>query len=115
MIIRLKEKPEKVFDHIDMDCIWLEGHDDFGLFGYGALKFVDGRGSYHLEFTRFSMGVYESMKRDWPEFISICKENGCKVLSVAPTGDVDLKQWTKLIKLFGFPEPKLIPISEMKI
>lgn len=118
MIVISTKRPLEVFDHIGTaeDHYWFEVSDIDGIALYVSLGRIKGSrlGNVHLEVLRWSSTILKGMMVLWPTIVALAGHIGCHSL-IAANWDYEDKRWPKLIKHFGFPEPKIMSISQQDI
>ena len=116
MLTKLSSRPE-VFNHLDNKHLWFKlCFDNCACeYGYMALFFKHDEGLIHIEITRWSISVVRQAKKDWKKVTELCKHNGCKTLIGVNPNPEDKIRWGKFLKLFGFPSPKTVMVSQLEI
>ena len=76
MIYFLDTKPDKIFDHLPMDHVWLLASNSKGEYARLAI-YMDGNGSaaIHAVASRWGRDVLKSAKEDWVNIKKFLKLN----------------------------------------
>ena len=118
MIVAMINKPDKIFDHLSDEAkyYWFEISDLLGPAYYVGIGTIKGQkeAAIHFEVLRWSVDILRGMKQHWPFVVAFAKHLGCSALVAANWEYLD-KRWPKLIKHFGFPQPKIMAISQQEI
>ena len=119
MFYKLTKKPLGYFPKPSDNVTWYDLFNEDGTYAYGVVEVLAPAAvSIHINMIRWSASVRKSLTEDWKEFKVLCRSYNIKTI-VAPilasgNGPKDNK-WRKFIKLFGFPEPKLILSAQQEI
>lgn len=114
MLRILKARPEGLFEQTGPSAIFFEGYDDNGTYGYTAIEFIIDNASMHLEVVRWSHGILKKMIEDWKTIKMLCEFHNCKRILASQPDTTDTR-WPKLIKHFGFPQPKAVLVSRQEV
>lgn len=110
MIRTLKNKPEKFFNDLPDNYIWLEVFDTIGIYAYVGIEIIGNFASFHFEVTEWTHNNLKKMLKDWEQIKEMCVKMGAETLAVSNENTND-KRWPKIIKHFGFDEIRTMLIS----
>ena len=113
MVIEVMDRPVP-FKHIATTSRWYELVDDKGVFGYMALKEELPAVGLHLEILRWSHNVLKTMIEDWQWVLHVVRQMGATNIYATNPNYKD-RRWAKLLKHFGFPEPKVMALTVMEV
>lgn len=80
-----------------------------------VLEIVKPQATIHFDVQRWNRKVAVTILEDWEEIKEILKNEGVKNILVTYMDIKKEKKWAKFIQLFGFPEPRHILISNMRL
>ena len=111
MIRFLKTKPMG-FDHLPDHYEWFELVKN-SVYAHVGIEIVGEYASFHINVLEWNHNIAKVLRLDWEDLKSYCRLKGAtKAVASNKTED---KLWVKFIKMFGFPEPKIIVISEQEL
>jgi hypothetical protein len=115
MIRRLEQKPEGKFEKLPNHYMWFDFCNEDGTYAYVGVEIISIWASFHTEVIRWNHNIAKIFKKDWGNLKILAKSRGAKIAIASNENVDDIKRWTKFIKLFGFPKPKTILMSEQEL
>ncbi len=113
-VVKCNELPEVFKNHDPRIEAYAAVDQDNEVVCYFGLIYIDQAAILHAEFLKWNYGIAKAVKRGWPKVIEICKAAGCNYI-LATNEDTEDSRWPKLLRLLGFPEPKLVLSSVLAI
>lgn len=114
MIKEIKNKPKKVFDHLDDNLHWYGLYYKDFLYAHVGIDIYHDVASFHVDVKVWNHHIYKELTRDWEELKTICRDRGVKIL-LASNKEIENSKWIKFIKMFGFPEPENVALSKQEL
>jgi hypothetical protein len=81
---------------------------------YIGIQIFNEKCSLHIDVSRWNHKAYREILYDWECLKKYLIKQGIKK-AIASFAEIESKNWPKFIKLFGFPEPNQILISEQEL
>lgn len=114
MVVETPFSP-KAFAYIKVPCRWFElSYDGGKVYGWLALQPEPPNVGVHLQMRQWSPSIAKQMIADWPLIVDCARRLGGRLLWAANENYTD-KRWPKLIRHFGFPEPRVVSLSMQEI
>ena len=113
MLISVENQPS-CFNHLPKHYNWYGLYYKKELYGYIGLEVVGNVASFHTNIKKWTIETSKELHKDWDRLKSLCRKRNVKI-AIASNANTNDKKWVKFIKMFGFPEPELVWISQQEI
>ena len=114
MIKQLEQKPEGLFKKLPDHYMWFELYYKKEVYCYIGIEIISVWAAFHMHVIKWNHNITKTFFKDWKTLKATCRELGATTV-IASNEDLNDKKWPKFIKMFGFPEPKHLLISNQEI